>query len=230
MWEVLQRKDKLFLGDANLEDFVFIIYSRLWEKWRNSTVPFISFTGSFLKLASFSCLFYLSDWLVGCFSWGEGGEEVRSIFLPMDLLEEIFTFLLFSFHLLWTICRHHSGFFSAFLLVDLNTSFSCGLCMANSLLFFLTFLRLFCCFYSNSNFHEILNQISLFKFGWHQYFFSLLPEFPCGYCLSCGIKQWGQQVSDQAQVFSILICSSLFCELSSYLHSGTTVPDSAQLS
>lgn len=30
--EVLERKDRPVLGDANLEDLVFTIYSRLWEK------------------------------------------------------------------------------------------------------------------------------------------------------------------------------------------------------
>lgn len=72
--EVLERKDRPVLGDANLEDLVFTIYSRLWEKWRITTwIPFISFTRSFLKLDGF-CLFVLSVWLVGCFSgqWGRG--------------------------------------------------------------------------------------------------------------------------------------------------------------
>lgn len=211
--EVLERKDRPVLGDANLEDLVFTIYSRLWEKWRITTwIPFISFTRSFLKLDGF-CLFVLSVWLVGCFSgqWGRG-EGFFSAHDPIgrDLHLPVLIFLLAldytqtSLRLFLCPCTgrfEYKSFLWAFAWLTL--------CSSSQLFFFF-------CFLWTSGFkifHEILYQISLFKFAWHQYFFSLLPEFPHGsselLCFLC-IKKWGQLVSDQARVFSILIYSFIY--------------------
>ena len=198
--EVLERKDRPVLGDANLEDLVFTIYSRLWEKWRITTwIPFISFTRSFLKLDGF-CLFVLSVWLVGCFSgqWGRG-EGFFSAHDPIgrDLHLPVLIFLLAldytqtSLRLFLCPCTgrfEYKSFLWAFAWLTL--------CSSSQLFFFF-------CFLWTSGFkifHEILNQISS---NLHDIniFFHCYQNFPMVHqscCVSYALKmrttsQWSGQ-------------------------------------